>query len=145
MRRRHASSSGKPRWHPSGTVRATPAVIRFSRSINPICTASRSKPPSELKKIGMVALRQDGQELPETLGGTLIKLALPGDPLAAASPAGVWLTGGNNKNHRLASDLCELALEFFGIVARSNRNLRKAAKHRRHTPLNFRIIVRFVL
>src|SRR5262249_50025382 len=52
MRRRHASSSGKPSWHPSTTVRATPAVIRFSRSINPICTASRSKPPSELKKIG---------------------------------------------------------------------------------------------
>src|SRR6266566_1975703 len=52
MRRRHASSSGKPRWHPSATVRATPAVIRFSRSIDPICTASRSKPPSELKKIG---------------------------------------------------------------------------------------------
>src|SRR5262245_6855982 len=52
MRRRHASSSGKPRWQPPGTVRATPAVIRFSRSINPICTASRSKPPSELKKIG---------------------------------------------------------------------------------------------
>src|SRR5262249_53009239 len=52
MSRRHASSSGKPRWQPSGTVRATPAVIRFSRSINPICPASRSKPPSELKKIG---------------------------------------------------------------------------------------------
>jgi hypothetical protein len=48
-----------------------------------------------------VALRQDGQEFPETLGGTLIKLAL------VASSAGVWLTGGNNKNHRLASDLCE--------------------------------------
>ena len=52
MRRRHASPSGTLRWHPSGTVRATPAVIRFSRSINPICTASLTKPPSELKKIG---------------------------------------------------------------------------------------------
>ena len=52
MRRRHASSSGKLRWHPAGTVRATPAVIRFSRSINPICTASLTNPPSELKKIG---------------------------------------------------------------------------------------------
>jgi hypothetical protein len=29
-----------------------PAVIRFSPSINPICTASLTKPPSELKKIG---------------------------------------------------------------------------------------------
>jgi hypothetical protein len=32
MRRRHASSSGKPRWHPSATVRATPAVIAKVRS-----------------------------------------------------------------------------------------------------------------
>src|SRR6266478_4968858 len=84
-----------------------------------------------------VALRQDGQELPETLGGTLIKSALPGDPLAAASPARVWLTRGNHKNHWLASDLCEYALELFGIVARSNRNRRKAAKRRRHTPHKF--------
>jgi len=53
------------------------------------------------------ALRQGGQELPEPLGGTLIESALPSDPLGAASPAGVWLTGSNNKNHRLASDLCE--------------------------------------
>jgi hypothetical protein len=52
IRRRYVSSSGKLRWHPSGTVRATPAVIRFSRSINPICTASLTNPPSELKRIG---------------------------------------------------------------------------------------------
>src|SRR5262249_12000988 len=52
MRQRQASSSGKPRRHPSGTVRATPAVTRFSRSNNPICTAWLTKPPSELKKIG---------------------------------------------------------------------------------------------
>src|SRR6516162_2181741 len=61
-----------------------------------------------------VALRQDGQELPEPLGGTLIESALPSNPLVAASPTGVWLTGGNNKNHRLALDLCELALEQIG-------------------------------
>jgi hypothetical protein len=54
-----------------------------------------------------VALRQYGQEIPEPLGGTLIKFALASDPLGTASPAGVWLTRGNNKNHWLASDLCE--------------------------------------
>src|SRR5262249_266857 len=84
-----------------------------------------------------VALRHGGQELPEPLGGTLVKLALPGDPLAAASPAGVWLTRGNHKNHWLASDLCECALELFGIIARSNRNRRKAAKRGRRTPHKF--------
>jgi hypothetical protein len=84
-----------------------------------------------------VALRQDGQELPEPLGGTLIESALPSDPLGATSPAGVWLTRGNHKNYWLASDLCEYALELFGIVARSNRNCRKAAKRRRHTPHKF--------
>jgi hypothetical protein len=84
-----------------------------------------------------VALRQDGQKFPEPLGGTLIESALPSDPLGAASPAGVWLTRGNNKNHWLASDLCQKALELFGIVARSNRNRRKAAKRRRHTPDKF--------
>src|SRR6516165_4802883 len=80
-----------------------------------------------------VALHQDGQELSEPLGGTLIESALPSDPLGAASPAGVWLTRGNHKNHWLASELCELALELLGIVVRSNRNHRKAAKRRRHT------------
>src|SRR5215471_19711518 len=80
-----------------------------------------------------VALHQDGQELSEPPGGTLIESALPSDPLGAASPAGVWLTRGNDKNQWLASELCELALELLGIVARSNRNRRKAAKRHRHT------------
>src|SRR6516165_5094040 len=84
-----------------------------------------------------VALRQDGQELSEPLGGTLIESALPSDPLGAASPAGVWLTRGNHKNHWLASELCDLALELLRIVARSNRNHRKAAKRRRHTQHKF--------
>ena len=45
-------------------MRATPAVIRFSRSINPICTASLTKPPSELKKIGRKALAAKGPGFP---------------------------------------------------------------------------------
>jgi hypothetical protein len=48
------------------------------------------------------------------------------DPLAAALPAGVWLTRGDNKNHWLASELCDRRSKLFGIVARGNR--RKAAK-----------------
>src|SRR5215472_7890701 len=84
-----------------------------------------------------VALRQDGQKFPEPLGGTLIESALPSNPLGAAFPAGIWLTRGNNKNHWLASDLCEYALELFGIIARSNRDRWKAAKRRRHKSQKF--------
>src|SRR5262249_40449184 len=62
-----------------------------------------------VKEDRQVVLRQDGQELPEPLGGTLIKSAFPSDPLGATSPAGVWLTRGNDKNHWLASELCEYA------------------------------------
>ena len=60
-----------------------------------------------VKEDRQVALRQHGQKFPESLGSTLIESALPSDPLGAASPAGVWLTCGNNKNHWLASDLGE--------------------------------------
>jgi hypothetical protein len=89
-----------------------------------------------LKKIGMSRFAKTAKS-PETTGGTVIKLALRRDPLAAASPAGIWLTRGNNKSHWVASDLCEYTLELFGIVARSNRNRRKAAKRSRHTPYKF--------
>jgi hypothetical protein len=60
-----------------------------------------------LKKIGRSRFAKTAKKLPEPLGGTLIESALPSNPLGAASPAGVWLTRGNNKNHGLASDLCE--------------------------------------
>src|SRR5262249_59031907 len=90
-----------------------------------------------MKEDRQVVLGQAGQELPKSLGGTLIESAFPSDPLGAASPAGVWLTPGNHKNHWLASELCQYALELFGIVARSKRNRRKTAKRRRHTPHKF--------
>src|SRR5262249_50131504 len=63
-----------------------------------------------------IALRQGGQEFAETLGGTLIKSALPSDPLAAASSAGVRLTGGNNKDQRPASSRVHLATVRFGVL-----------------------------
>ena len=89
-------------------MRATPAVIRFSRSINPICTASLTKPPSELKKIGRyVRFAKTAKNSRNRWAAPLIKSALPGDPLGAATTAGVWLTRGNDKNQWLASDLCE--------------------------------------
>src|SRR5262249_2645209 len=84
-----------------------------------------------------VALRQDGQKLPEPLGGPLIKCALRSDPLGAATAAGVWLAPGNNKNQWLAFYLCEQTLELFGIAGRSNPDHRNPAKHRRRTPYKF--------
>jgi len=71
------------------------------------------------------------------LGGTLIKSTHPGDPLGAAAPTGIWLTRGNDKDQWLASELCELALEILGIVARRNRDYWKAAKGRGNTPHKF--------
>src|SRR6516165_6043887 len=81
-----------------------------------------------------VALRQDGQKFPEPLGGTLIESALPSDPLGAASPAGVWLTRGNNKNHWLASP--EGARALWDRRSQQSKPP-KAAKRRRHTPDKF--------
>jgi hypothetical protein len=88
-----------------------------------------------LKKIGRSRFAKTAKNKP--LGGTLIESALPSDPLGAASPAGVWPTRGNHKNHWVASDLCEHALELFEIIARGNRNRRKAAKRGRCTPHKF--------
>ena len=101
MRRRHASSSGKLRWHPSGTVRATPAVIRFSRSINPICTASLTKPPSELKKIGRSRFAKTAKNSRNRWAAPLSNLPSPvihsvqPRPQAFGSPAAITKISGS--------------------------------------------------
>src|SRR5262245_45744708 len=71
------------------------------------------------------------------MGGTLIKSTHSGDPLGAAAPTGIWLPRDNDKDQWLASELCELALELLGIVARRNRDYWKAAKGRGNTPHKF--------
>src|SRR5262245_62415599 len=71
------------------------------------------------------------------MGGTLIKSTHSGDPLGAAAPTGIWLTRDNDKDQWLASELCELALELLGIVARRNRDYWKPAKGRGNAPHKF--------
>src|SRR5947209_15764246 len=140
MRRRHASSSGKPSWQPSGTVRATPAVIRFSRSINPICTASRSKPPSELKKIGRSRFAKtvkNSRNRWAALSSNWPCLAIHslqprpqafGSPVATTKIIGSLWTFASKRSSSLGSSLA--AIETAG------RQQSAAATHR----INFRII-----
>ena len=144
MRRRHASSSGKPRWHPSGTVRATLAVIRFSRSINPICTASLTKPPSELKKIGRSRFAKPAKNSRNRWAAPSSNLPSPAihsvqprpqafsSPVATTKIIGLLRTFASRRSSSLGSSLA--AIETTG------RQQSATAIHR----INLQIIVPFL-
>jgi hypothetical protein len=134
MRRRHASPIGVPRWHPSGTVRATPALMRFSRSSDPIWSASRSKPPSELKKIGRSRFGRAAKKsrnrcaaLSSNWPSPAIHSLQPrpqafGSPVARIKIIGSFLTFASRRSISLGSSLA--AMEIAGMqqsAATTNR------------------------
>jgi len=80
-----ASSSGKPRWHPSGTVRRR-RQSSGSRSINPIAPL-RAPSRHRVKEDRQVVLAKS-PKLPGTVGGSPHRLALPAIHYAGSSPEG---------------------------------------------------------
>jgi len=105
MMRRHASSSGKPRWHPFWNSASDAGSIRFSRKV--INHLHRSRAPTPIRVTeDRVVLRQDAQELPDRWAAPSIESALPAIH-SAASRRRRWLTRGTSTtNIGLVFELC---------------------------------------
>src|SRR5262249_21577498 len=126
--------------HPSTTVRATPAVIRFSRSIDPICTASPSKPPSELKKIGRSRFAETAKNSRNRWAAPLSNLPCAaihsvqprpqafGSPVATTKIIGSFWTFASKRSSSLGSS--------FAAIETAGTQQSAAATHR----INLRII-----
>ena len=82
---RQASSMASAARQPSGMVRATPAVIRYSRKIRPISDRAGAA-AKRIEEHRQIAARGLVQELAETLGGIGIKISFRRDPFTASGP-----------------------------------------------------------
>ncbi len=126
-------------------MRATPALMRFSRSSDPIWTASRSKPPSELKKIGRSRFGRAAKKsrnrcaaLSSNWPSPAIHSLQPrpqafGSPVARIKIIGSFLTFASRRSISLGSSLA--AMEIAGMqqsAATTNRvNSRVTINHHR--------------